>query len=187
MGQIQERKRKGGKPSFTAQVRRKKGGKTVFNITETFDKKSQAADWIKKKEREFSQPGGLEAALTAKRSKALRKVITAYIEAQNGSIGRSKLQDLKATARFDFASRDADTLTADDFVRFAQNLFKGIQPAPIDPLNAPADYYNLKPRLPQTVASYMTHLGVVIRHAGPLVGLKLPKAEFQEAMEATHR
>jgi hypothetical protein len=184
MGQIQERKRKDGTTGFTAQVRRKKNGKTILNLTETFNRRSQAEAWLKRKERELSKPGALVAAVKKQRARTLREVIKTYIGAKQGEIGRSKLQNLNATCRFDFADRDAESLTADDFVQFASELLEGVQPAPVDPEAAPADYYELKPRLPQTVHGYMSHLGVVIRHGGPLVSLKLPKAEFLEAMES---
>jgi hypothetical protein len=42
MGQIIECKRKDGRSSYTAQVRRKKGGKTIFSFAQTFDKKADA-------------------------------------------------------------------------------------------------------------------------------------------------
>lgn len=183
MGQIIERRRKNGSHSYTAQVRRKKDGKTIFNATNTFDRRADAKAWMKRKERELDQPGGLAAAMSKKKAKTLGAVIEAYIDSQQGTIGKSKLQNLRATCRFEIANESAESLVASDFVDFASDLLKGVQPAPIDPRTAPLEYYDLKPRLPQTVAGYMTHLGVVIRHSGPLVGIKLPKAEFIEAME----
>jgi len=183
MGQIIERKRKDGSSTYTAQVRRKKGGKTIFSFAQTFDKKADAKAWMKRKERELNQPDGLATAIKKKTAKTLGEVIQAYIESQNGQIGKSKLQNLSATCRFEIAHENAETLVASDFVAFAQELLRGTQPAPLDPKNIPLDYYEPKPRLPQTVGGYMTHLGVVVRHGGPLVGLKLPKAEFLEAMD----
>ena len=183
MGQIHKRKRKDGSSGYTAQIRRKRAGKTILSITQTFDRHSQAKAWIKRKERELSQPDGLTAALKKQRACSLRDVIDTYIKSQAGGIGRSKLQNLRAICRFEFANRGAETLTSSDFVEFATDLLQGVQPAPIEPESAPLDCYDLKPRLPQTVAGYMSHLGVVIRHGGPLVDLNLPKAQFMEAME----
>ncbi|MCB1355330.1 MAG: tyrosine-type recombinase/integrase [Maritimibacter sp.] len=183
MGQIITRVRKDGSPSYTAQVRRKKGGKTVYNATQTFDRKSDAKAWMKRKERELNKPDGLETVVAKTKEKTLGQVIQAYIDSQ-AQIGKSKLQNLKATCRFPIAEEPVTQLTASDFLNFARDLLKGEQPAPIDPTTAPDDYYELAPRLPQTVGGYMSHLGVVIQHAGPLVGQKLPIAEFLEAMSS---
>jgi len=183
MGQIIKRCRKDGTATYTAQVRRKKGGKTIFSFAQTFDRKTDARAWMKRKERELQQPDGVAIAMAKKKARTLKDVIEAYIKTQNGSIGKSKLQNLRATCRFDFAQEDAESFVAADFVQFARDLLQGTQPSPIDPETAPLDHFDLKPRLPQTVAGYMTHLGVVIRHAGPLLNVKLPKTEYLEAME----
>ncbi|GAW37212.1 hypothetical protein RA2_04288 [Roseovarius sp. A-2] len=65
---------------------------------------------MKRKERELNQPDGLATAIKKKTAKTLGEVIQAYIESQNGQIGKSKLQNLSATCRFEIAHENAETL-----------------------------------------------------------------------------
>jgi hypothetical protein len=103
MGQIREHTKKNGRTSFTAQVRVKKGGKTVFSQAETFGRKSDAAKWIERKEREFKQPGMVPSFVSRKRARTLAEVIDIYLKAFDGFIGKSKLQNPRALKRMEIA------------------------------------------------------------------------------------
>ncbi|WP_279607293.1 phage tail sheath C-terminal domain-containing protein [Burkholderia gladioli] len=85
MGTIVPRKRKDGSIGYTAQIRLKVKGKVVHTEAKTFDREPAASAWIKKRERELSQPGAIEGA--KREDPTLGEVIARYI--------REDMRDLK--------------------------------------------------------------------------------------------
>ncbi len=61
-------------------------------------------------------------------------------------------------------------------------LLSGLQTSPLDPQKDTLAHYTCKPRKPQTVNGYMVTLGTLIRFGGPICGVTMPRAEFEEAM-----
>lgn len=181
MGTIRPNHRKDGSTTYTAQVRRKKKGKTVFNKVETFDDLKEAKSWVKHVEKRLSSPGFAAEQIERQRDKTLAETIQVYIDTHPGHIGQTKLQCLRSLMRFDFSAQNVTTMTDKDFLDIARSLRAGDQPAPIDPLTAGENHYDRKPRTPATVSGYMSYLGVVIEHAGPLTGLVMPKAALLQA------
>jgi integrase len=62
MGSITVRKRKDGSAAYTAQIRVMQKGKTVYQESQTFDRKTTAQAWLKKRETELAQPGAIAKA-----------------------------------------------------------------------------------------------------------------------------
>lgn len=62
MGTITARKRKDNSTAYTAQIRINRDGKTVYQESQTFDRKQVAQAWIKRRETELAQPGAIERA-----------------------------------------------------------------------------------------------------------------------------
>jgi hypothetical protein len=58
MGTITQRKRKDGSTAHTAQIRIMKKGETVYQESQTFDRKATAQAWIRKREAELYEPAG---------------------------------------------------------------------------------------------------------------------------------
>jgi hypothetical protein len=182
MGTITERVKTNGKSSFTAQIRKKQKGKVILNLVETFPSKQAASSWLKRREEALKKPGGLERAVNAKARKNIADCINDYIDASPEGFGKSKSQMLSYFKRLDFGASAIEDLTARDFVKLAMELLSGLQARPSDPKNDAPAHYTFKPRKPQTVNGYIVTLGTLIRFGGPICGVTMPRAEFEEAM-----
>lgn len=84
--------------------------------------------------------------------------------------------------RLDFGASTLEDQLARDFVKIAMELLSGLQACPVDPQKDTPAHYTLKPRKPQTVNGYMVTLGTLIHYGGPICGVTMPRAEFEEAM-----
>jgi len=62
MGSIRERRRKDGSIGYTAQIILKRKGKPTHREAQTFDRRTSAVAWLKNREAELKQPGGIERA-----------------------------------------------------------------------------------------------------------------------------
>jgi len=182
MGTITERLKTNGKPSFTAQIRKKQKGKVILNLVETFSSRQAAKNWLKRREEALNKPRGLERAVNAKARKSVADCINDYIDASPEGFGKSKSQMLSYFQRLDFGASAIEDLTARDFVKLAVELLSGLQARPSDPKNDAPAHYTFKPRKPQTVNGYIVTLGTLIRLGGPVFGVTMPRAEFEEAM-----
>lgn len=182
MGTITERLKANGKPSFTVQIRKKKNGRVILNLVETFASEQAAKSWLKRREDALKKPGGLERAVKAKTRKSVADCISDYIDASPEGFGKSKSQMLSYFQRLDFGASAIEDLLARDFVKIAMELLSGLQARPVDPQKDTPAHYTFKPRKPQTVNGYMVTLGTLIRFGGPICGVTMPRAEFEEAM-----
>lgn len=160
MGTIVARKRKDGTTGFTAQVLKKQGGKIVWREAQTFDRKQAATAWIKKRETELAEPGGVERA-RAPKGKTLADAIDKYTESSRKEIGRTKEQVLRSIKKYDIADMDAATIRSDDIVAFAEELSEGRQPS--------------------TVGNYISHLAAIFTVAKPAWGIPLDRQAMQDA------
>ncbi len=164
MATINERLRKDGSSSFTAQIVIKQGGKTVHSEAQTFDRRQAAANWVKARERILRAPGGLERA---KPVATLAEAIDRYISTTSKAIGRTKAQVLAAIKTYDIASMDCAAITSADIVSFATALSAG--------------------RTPQTVGNYLSHLGAVFAIARPAWGFQLDEQAMKDAGKVAKR
>jgi hypothetical protein len=91
MGSITERKRKDGTTGYRAEIVRKRAGKVVLKLTETFDRRKAAQDWIDAKEKALEKPGALDAAIAAKKlptSSTLGDAINRTLTGRVKEVGR---------------------------------------------------------------------------------------------------
>ena len=68
MGSITVRKRKDGSAAYTAQIRIMQKDVTVYQESQTFDRKTTTQAWLKRREAELAEPGAI--------AKAQRKGVT---------------------------------------------------------------------------------------------------------------
>jgi hypothetical protein len=78
MGTITSRKRKDNSTAYTAQIRINRDGRTVYQESQTFDRKQVAQAWIKRRETELAEPGAIERA--NRKGVTIKKMIEQYLE-----------------------------------------------------------------------------------------------------------
>lgn len=163
MGTIAKRQRANGQYGYTAQIRIKRGGKIVFTEAQTFDLKSAASAWMKRREGELARPGAIERIHGE--DPPLSVVIDRYTTESEKQIGRTKAQVLKAIKTHDIANKPCSTITSTDIVAFAQAL----------------------PTAPQTRGNYLSHLGAIFAIARPMWGYPLDDRAMKDAFKVTRR
>lgn len=166
MGSIRERPKKDGSISYTAQIILKRKGKPTHREAATFARRTLAAAWLKNREAELKEPGGIERAQN--RGITLAKTIDRYMADSKRDLGRTKEQVLKAIKGYDIGALEADAIHSDDIVRFAQELAAtGIKP--------------------QTVNNYLSHLSAVFAIARPAWGIPLDHQAMKDAFAVVKR
>jgi len=165
MGTITPRKRQDGTIGYTAQIRLKRCGKIIHTEAHTFDRKSAAAAWLKKREGELAQPGALDRL--AVDDPPLADVINQYIRESRKALGRTKEQVLRAIKGYDIASLKCSQVGSDEISAFAQELVKKVEP--------------------QTVGNYISHLSAVVAVAKPLWKYPLDRQAMKDAITALKR
>lgn len=165
MGSIRERRRKDGSVGYTAQIILKRKGKPTYREAATFERRTQAAGWLKNREAELKQDGGIERAKV--RGITLGKTIDRYVE-DSANIGRTKAQVLKSIKGYDIAGLEAEQIGSDDIVAFARQLAAtGMKP--------------------QTVQNYLSHLSAVFAVAKPGWGIPLNRDAMRDAFTVAKR
>ena len=81
MGTITSRKRKDNSIAYTAQIRINRDGKTVYQESQTFDRKQVAQAWIKRRETGLAVPDTFRQAATQDYSSPP----TSFLEAKRSS------------------------------------------------------------------------------------------------------
>jgi integrase len=166
MGSIRERARKDGTTGYTAQIILKRKGKPTYREAATFDRRTQAASWLKSREAELKTEGGIERAKV--RGMTVADAIDRYIADSRRDIGRTKSQVLSAIKRYDLGEIEAGDVGSTDIVRFVQDLTAtGVKP--------------------QTVQNYMSHLSAVFAVAKPMWGIPLSREAMKDAFAVTKR
>jgi integrase len=166
MGSIRERARKDGTTGYTAQIILKRKGKPTYREAATFDRRTQAASWLKSREAELKTDGGIERAKV--RGMTVADAIDRYIADSRRDIGRTKSQVLSAIKRYDLGEIEAGDVGSTDIVRFVQDLTAtGVKP--------------------QTVQNYMSHLSAVFAVAKPMWGIPLSREAMKDAFAVTKR
>src|SRR5690554_891321 len=118
MGTITSRKRKDGSTSHTAQIRIMRKGVTVYQESQTFDRKPTARAWLKKREAELAAPGELERA--SMKGTALRDIIARYISQHDSieKLARTRRFSLEATANTWLGEVEDRDITSQRLVEF---------------------------------------------------------------------
>ncbi|MBG6287706.1 site-specific integrase [Pseudomonas nitroreducens] len=163
MGTITQRKRKDGTSAFTAQIRIMRQGKAVYQESQTFDRKTTAQTWLKRRETELSEPGAIERA--NRKGITVKEMIGQYLEEYGKlrPLGRTKeatLEAIAATWLGDVVDRD---LTSQILVEYAMDRIEkdGVQP--------------------QTVGNDLSHLGAVLTVARPAWGYEIDPVVMSDA------
>lgn len=165
MGTIIQRPRRDGTIAYLAQVTVKRKGRIVHRESRTFDRRPVAAAWIKKREKDLSTPGGIEAARA--RHPTLAMAIDRYVAESLKAIGRTKAQVLRAIKSYDIADKRCEDITSADIFEFARELSGKVQP--------------------QTVANYLSHLAAVFAIARPAWGYPLDQQAMKDAFVVAKR
>lgn len=163
MGTIRERRRVDGSIAYLAQIIIKRKGKDTYREAQTFSRRPEAVAYLKVRERELKEPGGVERART--RGLTLGDAIDTYVKESRREIGRTKAQVLDTIKKYDIADLEAADITSEDVVRFARELSKTVKP--------------------QTVQNYLSHLSAVFRIAKPAWGIPLDEAVMKSAFAVT--
>ena len=183
MGTITARKRRDGTTGFTAQIRLKQNGAIVFTQAQTFDRRQTAAAWLEKRERELAKPGALDAAKAD--DPILRDIIDHYLRETVKQPGRTKAQVLAKLKGFAIADRRGSQIGSEDIVALASELLAGLDP------DAKPDKKGklppLKPRSPQTVQNYLSHLSSIFAIARPAWKYQLDPTAMADAMTVLRR
>jgi len=163
MGTIIARKRSNGTVGYTAQVRLKRGGRVVHSEANTFDRKTDASAWLKRRETELARPGALERLKQP--DPTLAEIIDTYLADTKREPGKTKAQVLRSIKRMPLGHMRASTITSADITAFAQSLTGK----------------------PQTVGNYMAHLSSIFVVARPAWGFPLDRQAMEDAQVVTKR
>lgn len=166
MAQIIERKRKDGSIAYVAQINIRRNGEWAHRESRTFDKRSSAAAWYKKRMKEIRALGD-DLALIKSKDRTLSAAIDRYITESVKEIGRTKAQVLRTIKDFDIASMPCSSIRSHDIVQFATELGTT--------------------RTPSTVGNYMSHLGAVFAIARPAWGIPLDQQAMKDAFAVCSR
>ena len=153
MGTISERPCKDGTTAYYAQILIKRKGKIIHREAETFDRQQGAKAWLARRETELAQPGALERGPDPK----LHEAIDRYTGETENEIGHTKTQVLRTIKKRDIAEMRCSEIKSHDIVAFIRSLKV----------------------LPQTRASYASHLSAVFTVAKPLWGYPLDAREME--------
>ncbi|KQQ62922.1 integrase [Pseudomonas sp. Leaf129] len=163
MGSISVRKRKDGSTAYHAQVRIMQKGVTVYQETQTFDRKATAQAWMKKIETEMAQPGAIEKS--KRHGVTVKKMIEKYL-LEYGRIrplGKTKSGTLIAIGNTWLGDIEDTALTSQVLVEYANRRMQedGV--------------------LPQTVGNDLAHLGSVLSVARPAWGYDIDPMAMPDA------
>ncbi|MDB6443272.1 site-specific integrase [Pseudomonas sp. 21TX0197] len=165
MGTITSRKRKDNSTAYTAQIRINRDGKTVYQESQTFDRKQVAQAWIKRRETELAAPGAIERA--NRKGVTVKKMIDQYLNEYEKirPLGKTKRATLTAIKETWLGEVDDSALSSQKLVEFAQwRMSKegGSVQA-------------------QTVGNDLSHLGAVLSVARPAWGYEIDPLAMPDA------
>ncbi|WP_245006772.1 site-specific integrase [Pseudomonas mandelii] len=171
MGTITSRKRKDNSTAYTAQIRINRDGRTVYQESQTFDRKQVAQAWIKRRETELAEPGAIERA--KRKGVTIRKMIEQYLDEYEKirPLGKTKNATLKSIKDTWLGELDDSALTSQKLVEFAQwRMSKeggGVQA--------------------QTVGNDLSHLGAVLSVARPAWGYEVDPLAMSDARKVLRK
>jgi len=161
MATITPRKRADGSTSYRASIRLKKDGVIIHRETETFDKRSLANEWAKRREVELSAPGALAKA---RGGLSIGDLLKWYIKDYGGGFGRTKLATIKQLQGQAIAKVPASHVTSAMVIEHIQARRKqGAGPA--------------------TALNDIIWLRVLYKAARPALGLDLDLSQIEDAAE----
>ncbi|WP_340052214.1 site-specific integrase [Pseudomonas proteolytica] len=171
MGTITARKRKDNSTAYTAQIRINRDGKTVYQESQTFDRKQVAQAWIKRRETELAQPGAIERA--NRKGVTIKKMIEQYLDEYEKirPLGKTKSATLSAIKETWLGELDDAALNSQKLVEYAQWRMSeeggGVQA--------------------QTVGNDLSHLGAVLSVARPAWGYEVDPHAMPDARKVLRK
>lgn len=171
MGTITARKRKGNSTAYTAQIRINWDGKTVYQESQTFDRKQVAQAWIKRRETELAQPGAIARA--NRKEVTIKRMIEQYLDEYEKirPLGKTKNATLNAIKDTWLGELEDAALSSQKLVEFAQwRMSKeggGVQA--------------------QTVGNDLSHLGAVLSVARPAWGYEADPHAMPDARKVLRK
>lgn len=171
MGSITARKRKDNSTAYTAQIRINRDGKTVYQESQTFDRKQVAQAWIKRRETELAQPGAIERA--NRKGVTIKKMIEQYLDEYEKirPLGKTKSATLSAIKETWLGELDDAALNSQKLVEYAQWRMSeeggGVQA--------------------QTVGNDLSHLGAVLSVARPAWGYEVDPHAMPDARKVLRK
>ncbi|MFB6402837.1 tyrosine-type recombinase/integrase [Pseudomonas putida] len=169
MGTITTRKRKDGSTTYDAQIRIMRKGVKVYQESQTFDRKTTAQAWIRKREAELHEPGAIEKANRS--GVTVRHMVEKYLDQYEklrtlGKTKRATLLAIKETWLGDVVDSE---LTSQKLVDYAMWRMEkdGIQA--------------------QTVGNDLAHLGAVLSVARPAWGYEVDPHAMPDARKVLRK
>ncbi|MBA6119388.1 tyrosine-type recombinase/integrase [Pseudomonas putida] len=169
MGTITTRKRKDGSTTYDAQIRIMRKGVKVYQESQTFDRKTTAQAWIRKREAELHEPGAIEKANRS--GVTVRHMVEKYLDQYEklrplGKTKRATLLAIKETWLGDVIDSE---LTSQKLVDYAMWRMEkdGIQA--------------------QTVGNDLAHLGAVLSVARPAWGYEVDPHAMPDARKVLRK
>lgn len=163
MGSISVRKRKDGSTAYYAQVRIMQKGVTVYQETQTFDRKAAAQAWVKKVETQMAAPGAI--AKSKRKGVSVKDMIDRYLLEYEKlrPLGKTKRATLKAIGETWIGKLEDNQITSQVLVEYANGRMEkdGIQA--------------------QTVGNDLAHLGAVLSVARPAWGYEIDPMAMPDA------
>lgn len=163
MGTITLRKRQDGSSAYTAQIRITKKGATVYQESQTFERKATAQAWLKKRESELADPGAIEKA--NRKGHTVKDMIDRYLDEYEKlrPLGKTKRATLKAIGESWLGKLADKDISSQKLVEYGLSRMEadGIQP--------------------QTVGNDLAHLGAVMAVARPAWGYDVDPMAMPDA------
>ena len=169
MGSITVRKRKDGSVAYNAQVRIMQKGVTVYQESQTFDRKASALAWIKRVETEMAVPGAIAKANRS--GVTVKEMIDRYLLEYEKlrPLGKTKRATLKAIGETWLGKLEDKEITSQKLVEYANGRMKddGIQA--------------------QTVGNDLAHFGAVLSVARPAWGYDIDPMAMPDARKVLRK
>lgn len=169
MGTITVRKRRDGSTGYTAQIRIMQKGVTVYQESQTFDRKATAQAWIKRVETEMSAPGAIEKANRS--GVTVKEMIERYLLEYEKlrPLGKTKRATLRAISETWLGKLEDREITSQKLVEYADGrmMNDGIQA--------------------QTVGNDLAHLGAVLSVARPAWGFDIDPVAMPDARKVLRK
>ncbi|AVB14266.1 MULTISPECIES: tyrosine-type recombinase/integrase [Pseudomonas syringae group] len=165
MGTIRPRKRKDNTTAYCAQIRINRDGQSVYQETQTFDRKQVAQAWMKRREAELAVPGAIERI--SRQSFSIKQMIDRYLDEYEKirPLGKTKRATLKAIGESWLGEVSDSALTSQKLVEYAQWRMSG-EGGSVQP---------------QTVGNDLSHLGAVLSVARPAWGYDVSPIAMSDA------
>ena len=169
MGTITTRKRKDGSARYTAQIRIMQQGVTVYQESQTFDRRSTAQVWIKRRETELAEPGAIARA--NRKGVTVRQMIERYLDEYEKirPLGKTKRATLKAIGETWLGALEDVQITSQQLVEY------GLRRMQEDGIQA------------QTVGNDLAHLGAVLAVARPAWGYDIDPMAMPDARQVLRK